>query len=617
MILLPTIVSLMLLALALWAFNAARGVVVGVQEADMRELVKLGSSSIDRLWIQPRNHAVQGLSESPLLSRHLRGENVWPALEREWATAKRMLQGCAFVYYGLEDGTVHLYPPLELPAGFDPRVRPWYEAGIQSATGPAWSRPYVEVITGETIVSTTLPLTGPGGGRIGVFAVDVTLEGVKEILQGIDLPTGGTVYLLDKEGKPFVGTGEDHVSRGVLPGESERLFVEAGLPLSNGWKVAVVVPRESLAEKFARVRTPMVLSFVIVVSLAALILSWLVAGLVSRTRRLAAYFEDVTVHDAPIRRIFRSHDEFTFLNHQFNKVMAAARYSEDQKLAQERTYRHLLERAPIGFFRTRLDGSVMFVNDQCAELLGRSREELLSLSNISEVYVDPETRNSFLKELLTWQEVRDRRILFYRPSGEKMWVSLNAVLAPDREAEEYHIEGFITDVTKDVEERYALKRLAETDPLTGLSNRRSLETAAKTLSKRRVGLVLIDVDYFKSLNDTLGHDAGDLALKQIAEVGSAVLRRGDLFARLGGDEFAILLPEATEDDAANLARRLQTEISGRSLGVGVDFPLSVSIGVTSHPGGEASVDELLKEGDSALYEAKRAGRGCIRRRSGG
>lgn len=615
MILLPVVVSLLLLGLALTAFNATRDVVVGVQEADMRELVSLGSSTIDRLWIQPRNHAVTGLSESPLLKRHLAGEDVLQSLHREWAMAKRMLEGCFFIYYGLEDGTVHLYPPLDLPEGFDPTVRPWYRTGITAAGGPAWSPPYEEIITRETIVSTTLPIEGPKQRRLGVFAVDVTLQGLEEILEGIDLPTRGSVYLLDQEGRPFVGTGEEHVARGVLPEASQRLIVETGRPLSNGWRVAVVVPRESLAEEFSRVRAPMVLSFILVVSLAALVLSWLVAGLVSRTRRLAAYFEEVTVEDKPIRRIFRSKDEFTFLNHQFNKVMAAARYAEKQQLAQERTYRHLLERAPIGFFRTRIDGSVMFINDQCAQLLGQSREELLNLESISELYVDQGARREFIDQLMAEQEVREWRIRFQKPSGEQIWVSLNAILAPDVEGSEYHIEGFIKDVTKDVEERQALKRLAETDPLTGLANRRAFGVAVETLSKSRVGLVLFDVDYFKSLNDTHGHDVGDTALKQVATVGASVLRRGDLFARLGGDEFAVLLPEASENDAAILAGRLQTEISAIGLPATQNRPLSVSMGVMSHPGGETSSRELIEKADAALYEAKRAGRGCIRRRS--
>ncbi len=616
---LPVFICFLLLVLILFAFEAAWGVVVGAQEQGIRDLVSLGSSSIERLWIQPRHHVVSSLSNSPVLQKRLDGEIPFKTLKAEWAAAHRALEEHFYIYYALSDGTIELYPDLKLPDDFDPRVRPWYRAGLKSDGEPVWSEPYTEIISKETVVSTVIPVKNKNGKFIGIFGTDIRLDGLQAMLRQIDLPSGSSAFLLDEQGVPFVGTQDSFIDRAEpLPENSDTLFVEASRPLSNGWQLEVVVPRKSLAREFSDVKTPILVSSITLFLFAALLLASLVGSLVTRTRRLADYFEEVLTQKPPLRLLFSSNDEFAFLNRQFNKVIVAARNSKQEELSRERVYRLLLERAPIGFYRTNKHGTVLFANTAFAELVGYSQQEIMDLNSVEELYAKVEDRYAFLDKLMQQREVRNFRLRFKKKSGEEIWISMTSLISPGHNAgDEFEIEGFIVDVTQDVEEREQLKRLAETDELTGLANRRAFEAyfyqMVRSVETEQQGLSLItfDVDRFKLVNDTYGHDIGDRILQQIASVEKSVLRKGDVFARVGGDEFIILLPGENSDTALNLAARLQKQIALIPPPPPLNKFPTLSIGITSAFVPATSLQKMLKQSDIALYRAKARGRNCI------
>jgi diguanylate cyclase (GGDEF)-like protein len=149
---------------------------------------------------------------------------------------------------------------------------------------------------------------------------------------------------------------------------------------------------------------------------------------------------------------------------------------------------------------------------------------------------------------------------------------------------------------------------ANTDPLTGLLNRRSLENQVRSLIgvKRRFTVVLVDLDHFKDLNDTHGHDAGDRALRVFAQVLRSSVRDGDLACRYGGEEFVIVMPDASADDAIRAVDRLRMELHG-AFSDGRTPPFTFSAGVADS---STSLDlaELITIADEALLEAKRSGR---------
>ncbi len=176
------------------------------------------------------------------------------------------------------------------------------------------------------------------------------------------------------------------------------------------------------------------------------------------------------------------------------------------------------------------------------------------------------------------------------------------------------------NVSELADQAEALERLACVDGLTGLNNRRHFLTLAESewsrfqRYQRPLALLMIDIDFFKSVNDTYGHDAGDAVLKAVAESLHRSKRSSDIAGRLGGEEFALILPEATLDRAVAAAERYRTLIGGRPIIVlGRQISVTVSIGVGVAETGMSGFEDLLKSADVALYEAKHCGRNRVSR----
>lgn len=164
-----------------------------------------------------------------------------------------------------------------------------------------------------------------------------------------------------------------------------------------------------------------------------------------------------------------------------------------------------------------------------------------------------------------------------------------------------------------------LRRLADTDELTGIANRRKFLTVASHLIEKTrsddkpASLISLDIDHFKAINDTYGHATGDKVLCFVVDQLRRELRSVDTFARIGGEEFVILLPETDEWGAVMLAERMRTKIaSARFSSAGAGISLTVSFGVTAiDPRGD-DVDAALRRADAALYQAKNEGRDKVR-----
>ncbi len=178
----------------------------------------------------------------------------------------------------------------------------------------------------------------------------------------------------------------------------------------------------------------------------------------------------------------------------------------------------------------------------------------------------------------------------------------------------------IRDISDLIEEIDALKRLANTDVLSGLPNRRGFAaiTGHAIAQAHQTGqpfsVMMIDLDHFKEVNDRFGHEGGDLIIRALPGVLKAALREHDSVARWGGEEFIVLLPQTAGAYAGAAAERMRATIAATPFAIGdvVRLALTASIGVASCSSMTPALDAIIRQADHALYAAKLAGRNCVR-----
>ena len=278
-----------------------------------------------------------------------------------------------------------------------------------------------------------------------------------------------------------------------------------------------------------------------------------------------------------------------------------------------------------GMFVTDADKVILRVNRAFTDITGYTAAEAVGRTpDLLDSGRHDASFHAALQERLARKGSWQGEIWHRRKNGEvhPEWLTLTAVRNGSGELSRY--VGTLTDITARKAAEDEIRQLAFYDPLTLLPNRRLLldrlqqALAASARSKRLGALLFLDLDNFKTLNDTLGHDKGDLLLQQIAERLASCVREGDTVARLGGDEFVIMLEDLSQSAAEAAA---QTEIVGEKILVALSQPYALtgheyhntsSIGVTLFRDQRDTVEDLLRRADLAMYQAKAAGRNTLR-----
>ncbi|HQS37380.1 MAG TPA: EAL domain-containing protein [Methylotenera sp.] len=310
-----------------------------------------------------------------------------------------------------------------------------------------------------------------------------------------------------------------------------------------------------------------------------------------------------------------------FQNSQIQKELA------ESKSKLNRLLNHLAE----GVYEVDTSGNCTFVNKSFLTILGfRNESEVLGKNVHALIHHHrqdgrdyPNSECRIYRAFRSNQEVNVADEVFWRKDGSPIPVEYWSVpVIQDGKL----LGATVTFV--DISSRKAAEARIETlafyDPLTNLPNRRLLiDRLEQTLTsckrnEREGALLFIDLDNFKTVNDTLGHDVGDILLQQVAARLTPCLRMGDTVARLGGDEFVVILKELSSDPVQAAA---QAETTGKKVLAALSQPYQLgmqecistcSIGVTllNHP--ESTIDELMKQADIAMYQAKKTGRNCLR-----
>ncbi len=285
---------------------------------------------------------------------------------------------------------------------------------------------------------------------------------------------------------------------------------------------------------------------------------------------------------------------------------------EGELEAQRQLLQTVLDHADDHIYMKDRERRYLYVNQRTARLYGRPVEAILGRRD--EDLLTPEVAEAFARVDRQVLERGEKRVDEERFSdsahGERFYHSTKIPLF-DEHGRVTSLIGFSHDITELVELRERLERMAKVDELTGAANRRRANERLEEEYRRArrygqpLALLMFDIDHFKAVNDTHGHDVGDRVLAQLTAVVDERLRDTDLLARWGGEEFLVLAPETAIDGAHRLAEDLRRHVARQRFAHGLR--LTISVGVAAHRA-DQSLHALVKRADDALYAAKRAGR---------
>ena len=287
--------------------------------------------------------------------------------------------------------------------------------------------------------------------------------------------------------------------------------------------------------------------------------------------------------------------------------------------------KNLIDSMQDGFSVLDKHGCTLDANPALCCMTGFSREELIGLRAPFPYWPPEEYENIQMAFQSTLAgESGNFELIFMRKSGERFPVIVSPSAVKDRQGEIISYIATVKNISARNDAENEIKQLAFYDPLTQLPNRRLLldrlnqALFSSVRSSRSGALLFIDLDNFKNLNDTLGHDIGDLLLQQVAQRLESCIREGDTVARLGGDEFVVMLLNLGEQAIEAAA---QTELVGEKIIATLSQPYQLlnykyhgtpSIGATLFNDSHQAVDELMKQADIAMYQAKKSGRNALR-----
>jgi diguanylate cyclase (GGDEF)-like protein/PAS domain S-box-containing protein len=286
-----------------------------------------------------------------------------------------------------------------------------------------------------------------------------------------------------------------------------------------------------------------------------------------------------------------------------------ARFAAEAALREsELRYRLLFEQNAAGVCVSEMDSTIIDCNLTFAKMLGYSRSELIGI-RIGEHYVRPEERTELVAVLADAPTLNSVEIEMIRKDGRRMWALTNLTLVGDR------IHSTVVDISDRKRAEEQIEFHAYHDVLTMLPNRKLFtDRLTHSLSRARrsgksLAVMFVDLDHFKSINDRLGHEAGDELLLEMARRLRANVRDDDTVARLGGDEFTIILAELRyPEDAVNVTEKILKAVEQPLLIAGTSIEVSASIGIAIFPDDGNDAESLLRNADSAMYRAKEAGR---------
>ncbi|HEY0845316.1 MAG TPA: EAL domain-containing protein [Noviherbaspirillum sp.] len=337
--------------------------------------------------------------------------------------------------------------------------------------------------------------------------------------------------------------------------------------------------------------------------------------------------EEVSLRQQTERQLQRAHDELeerviqrtlelADTNARLTAEVRERRRAEDSLRRNEARLRRFIEANIIGVCFWSVDGVITEANDAFLQLLGYAQQDLKKSKLHVEAVLPPEHRPAWLtmlEELRRYGSSTPVEKELLRRDGSRVPVMIGETFINDEQSEGV---SFVLDLTERKQAEERIRYMADHDALTCLPNRMLLQDrlqqaiAHACRTRTQVAVLFIDLDYFKHINDSLGHQVGDALLRMVADRLSKCVREGDTVARLGGDEFVLALPLVSGGtDAARVAQKALAALDATFHCGDHELHVSGSIGVSLYPDDGEDVEALMRTADTAMYYAKERGRG--------
>jgi len=538
-----------------------------------------------------------------------------------------------YCYSGYLDGTlvINNYTP---PNNYIPSQRPWYQSAEDSFPGLSIGLPYQDINTKEWLISISKVLVNEDGEHIGVLAIDCSFDSIMELMNESKYFTSQVNYIIDVTNHVIVHQNEAYLGKSIneiSEGSSKLLSEKANLITykignerrkayynkldSVNWTIVSAIDFDEIAKPIvSKVFVTTLLLFIVSIVLGLIQVVIYEQRLVKPLSRLSKRVSDITkghvieaanskFTNAEIRRIAKDIESMT--------ESSLSRKTTELKLILESTSDCILV----------LDkyNQIVHYNKRFLELWGLEPSiqykssfefpfETMAMLIVNEDQTSFDFNHALRKSEETWNVIEFK-------SGRHIEVVSRPLIHDE------HLSGRLwnyRDITETKKDQERLTYLATTDDLTGLGNRRYFLERGKAeieLAKRyqlKLSLIQMDIDYFKLINDTYGHGAGDEGLKYVANVLKTHLRESDIIGRIGGEEFCILVQNVEKHQVYALCEKIRHYFQDHTF-IYEEKPLrfTISIGIAFYENNIDSMETYLKLADDACYKAKAAGRNTI------
>jgi diguanylate cyclase (GGDEF)-like protein/PAS domain S-box-containing protein len=564
-----------------------------------------------------------------------------------------------YVYLGTKWGGYTRWPDGIKSSTFDPRLRPWYSLALDNPDQSMITEPYVSAVdTNMILITVSKAVKNVSGEIVGAVGIDVSLGKLSEEIKNIKIGDSGYVFLFSKDGtilaypdssfnfknisKLKIETKETDKSYNDLLINFDKLISKDNANFETiingknvlvnvytspytGWKMASVIEKTELTNKTDRMRE-LISEITIFSLLSAIALSYIVAKKITKPiSELTPLMSSAGKGDLSVKANITANDEFGELGTSFNVMIDQLRSNYDElseskealRISEER-YKVALECANDSIWECNLKTGEFFASDKVYDICGYLLDKDVDIVSFMKDKVHPEDIDKVFLDIKNHinnvTTVYKSEFRVNKNNEEYAWLLSRGMAIRNSENKAIKIAGSITDISYRKFSEEKIKFMAYYDSLTELPNRiffiDKLNEILQSINDNNSGgaVLFIDLDNFKMINDTMGHNYGDKLLINLAKKFESWINTEDIIFRLGGDEFILLLPNVDEAEAVSYAKSFLKLFDQPWKIDGKQIYATVSIGIALYPKDGMDTDTILKNADAAMYKAKELGK---------